>query len=161
MDSATSGLESGPRLQERKWYTVDLELRCEDMIMLAIAHRQQFTTAARVLHQEGSPNIPVPLSISVPPPERDRPSRLPTSYPLLSLAHFCLLSRTATSLHKVPGCFAGIHYICPDKDLEEEATVRTAHGKATAPPDQARTCMLSLRHVLVALHDLGRNSAKC
>jgi len=51
MDSATSGLESGPRLQERKWYTVDLELRCEDMIMLAIAHRQQFTTAARVLHQ--------------------------------------------------------------------------------------------------------------
>jgi len=37
----------------------------------------------------------------------------------------------------INGIVDELSYICPDKDLEEEATARTAHRKATAPADQA------------------------
>ena len=37
----------------------------------------------------------------------------------------------------VNGIIDELSYVCPDKDLEEQATARTAHGKVTAPPDQA------------------------
>ena len=37
----------------------------------------------------------------------------------------------------VNGVIDELSYICPDKELEEEATARTAHGKVTVPTDQS------------------------